>query len=59
MTPLALTKAEAAKALGMSTDSFERHVQADLRLVRKGRLVLVPVKELELWLERNAYTTLP
>ncbi|MHB8469997.1 MAG: hypothetical protein ACYDCH_09615 [Gaiellaceae bacterium] len=58
MTPLALTKVEAAAALSMSVDSFERHVQADLRLVRKGRLVLVPVRELERWLEKNAYLTL-
>jgi excisionase family DNA binding protein len=51
---IALTRSEAAEALGMSLDSFERHAQPELRLVRRGRLRLVPVRELERWLERNA-----
>ncbi|HWH43553.1 MAG TPA: hypothetical protein VNT32_02370 [Thermoleophilaceae bacterium] len=51
---LALTRAEAAEALGMSMDSFERYVQPELRLVRRGRLRVVPVRELERWLEANA-----
>lgn len=51
---IALTRAEAAEALGMSLDSFERHTQPELRLVRRGRLRLVPIRELERWLERNA-----
>lgn len=54
----ALTKVEAAASLGVSVDSFERHVQAELRLVRRGKLVLVPVAELERWLDRNAARTL-
>jgi hypothetical protein len=58
MTKLALTKAEAAEALSMSVDSFERHVQPDLRLIRRGRLVLVPVREIERWTEENAARTL-
>src|SRR3989442_1115931 len=49
VTPLAYSKAQASEALGMSLDSFERHVQADLKVVRRGRLVLVPVRELERW----------
>jgi excisionase family DNA binding protein len=55
---LALTRAEAAESLGMSVDSFERYVQGQVRLVRLGRLVLVPVAELERWLEANAALTL-
>ena len=51
---LALTKPEAAKALGMSVDSLERYVMPDLRVVRRGRLVLIPVAELQGWLEGNA-----
>lgn len=51
---LALTRAEAADAIGMSLDSFERHVQHELRLVRRGRMRLVAVKELERWLDANA-----
>jgi hypothetical protein len=51
---LALTREEAAAAVGMSLDSFERHVQPDLRLLRLGRLRLVPVRELERWAEEHA-----
>ena len=57
-TRLALTRAEAAAAIGVSVDSFERYVQPELRLVRAGRLRLVPVSELERWLDRNAERTL-
>jgi excisionase family DNA binding protein len=57
-TRLALTRAEAAAALGVSVDSFERHIQSELRLVRRGRLRLVPVAELERWLAANAVRVL-
>lgn len=53
-----LTRPEAAAALGISVDSFERHVQPKLRLIRCGRMRLVPVTELERWAERNASLTL-
>ena len=55
---MALTRPEAAAALGISLDSFERYVQSDLRLVRRGRLRLIPVGRLERWLERNASAVL-
>jgi excisionase family DNA binding protein len=48
---LALSVEEAAEALGVSRDSFERHVLAELRLVRIGRRLLVPTGELERWIE--------
>jgi len=51
---LALSREEAAAALGMSLDSFERHVQPTIRLVRLGRMRLVPVGELQRWLDENA-----
>jgi len=51
---LALSRAEAAAAIGVSIDSFERYVQPELRLVRRGRLRLVAVNELERWLDANA-----
>jgi hypothetical protein len=51
---LALTREEAATAIGMSLDSFERHVQPTLRLVRLGRMRLVPIGELERWLEEHS-----
>jgi hypothetical protein len=53
-----LTKAEAAAALGISIDSFERHVQPELRVIRRGRMRLVPVSELERWARQNASFTL-
>jgi hypothetical protein len=55
---VALTRAEAASAIGISVDSFERHVQPELRLIRRGRMRLVPVRELERWVARNASLTL-
>lgn len=54
---LALNKVEAAKALSMSVDSFERYVMPSLKVVRRGRLVLVPVTELDRWLRENAAYT--
>ena len=55
---LALSREEAATSLGMSLDSFERHVQPTLRLVRLGRMRLVPIAELERWLGENAERTI-
>ena len=55
---LALTKREAAAALGMSVDSFERHVQPELRVVRRGRLRLFALSEIERWLRENGAKTL-
>jgi excisionase family DNA binding protein len=51
---LALTKAEAADSLGVSVDFLERHVMPELRVVRRGRRRLIPLRELERWLEQNA-----
>jgi len=51
---LALSREEAAAAIGMGLDSFERHVQPTIRLVRRGRLRLVPIRELERWLDEHA-----
>jgi hypothetical protein len=51
---LALTRDEAAASIGMSLDSFERHVQPHLRMLRLGRMRLVPVRELERWADAIA-----
>lgn len=51
---LALRVEEAADALGVSVDTFERHVAPGLRVVYAGRLRLYPVPELARWLERQA-----
>jgi hypothetical protein len=37
----------------MSVDSFERHVQPEIRLVRRGKLRLIPVAELNRWVHEN------
>jgi excisionase family DNA binding protein len=51
---LALSKSEAAAALGVSVDFLECHVMAELRIVRCGRRRLIPLGELERWLDENA-----
>ena len=51
---LALSKPDAAAALDISINPFERHVQPDLRVVRIGKLRLSPVEELERWLRENS-----
>ena len=45
---LALSRRDAASALGMSLRHFQRHVQPNLRCVYSGQLRLYPVAELEL-----------
>jgi hypothetical protein len=54
---LALSRAEAAASIGVSLDSFERYVQPELRIIRRGRLRLVPARELERWVDQNAART--
>lgn len=51
---LSLTVKEAAEAVGMSESSFKRHVQPELRIVRRGSLRIIPIPEIERWLEGNA-----
>lgn len=54
-----LTKPEAAAALGVSVDSLERHVLPSLKVIRRGKLVLIPVTELQRWAADNAERTVP
>lgn len=51
---IALSKQEAAEALGVSIDFFDEHIAFELRMVRRGRRRLVPIRELERWLDKNA-----
>ena len=51
---LALTPTEAAAALGMGLTSFKKYVQPQLRIVRRGKLRVIPVSEVERWAEENA-----
>lgn len=50
---LALSPPEAARALGVGLTFFTEAVVPDLRVVRRGRRVLIPVSELVRWLERE------
>jgi hypothetical protein len=56
---VALSRDEAAASLGMSLDSFERHVQPDLKVIRRGRLVRIAVLELERWAQDEGEKVLP
>ncbi len=50
---LALRRAEAAAALGLSVETFDEHVRPDLPVVRIGGVVAYPVRGLHSWLERH------
>lgn len=52
---LALSRADAAAALGMSLRHFQRHVQPHVRCVYSGQLRLFPVTELERWLHDQGW----
>jgi excisionase family DNA binding protein len=49
---------EAAASIGVGRTFFYEQVLPELRVVRRGRKRLIPVKELERWLDRNAATVL-
>jgi excisionase family DNA binding protein len=51
---LALSVEQACEALGVSWDTWRAHIEPDVRLVRLGRRKLIPVSELQAWLERHA-----
>jgi hypothetical protein len=54
LKPVAVKREQAAAMLGLSLDSFERYVQPELKLIRRGSLRLCPVAELERWASENA-----
>ena len=39
---LALTRQEAAEALGIGLTTFKKEVQPDLRIVRRGKVRMIP-----------------
>lgn len=51
---LALSPDEAAGILGVSRDYLDEHILPELRIIRRGRRILIPLSELDRWLERNA-----
>lgn len=50
---LALTPAQAAQSLGVGEDFLRERVLPELRVIRRGRKVLIPTAELENWLTAN------
>jgi hypothetical protein len=51
---LALRRGDAAKALGISDELFDRHVRPSLPVVRLGSVRVYPVAALERWLLEHA-----
>jgi len=51
---LSVSPGEAAEMLGVSRDYFDEHVLHELRIVRRGRRILIALAELERWLDRAA-----
>lgn len=52
---LALSRRDAAAALGMSLRHFQRHVQPHLRCVYCGQLRLFPLAELQRWVDEQSW----
>jgi hypothetical protein len=51
---LALSIEQACAALGVSWDTWKASIEPEVRLVRLGRRKLVPVTELQRWLDSHA-----
>jgi hypothetical protein len=51
---LALQRSEAAAALGMSAEHFDRHVKPHVAVVYSGGLRLYPIAGLQRWLDDEA-----
>ena len=51
---IALTRTEAAAALGMGATSFDQYVAPHVRMIRLGKIRVVTVKELERWCDEVA-----
>jgi hypothetical protein len=51
---LALSRDEAAAAIGVSRDHFDRHVLPNIKTAAIGRRVVVSVREIESYLDRRA-----
>jgi hypothetical protein len=55
--PLTLTETGASKRLGVSAGFFKSYVLPELRVIRRGARVLIPLSELERWIDRSAART--
>ncbi|MEZ5102766.1 MAG: helix-turn-helix domain-containing protein [Thermoleophilia bacterium] len=54
---LSVSPDEAAEMLGVSRDYLDEHVVPELKVVRRGRRVLIALRELERWLDRAGART--
>jgi hypothetical protein len=52
--PLALRREDAARAISVSDESFDRYVRPSLPVVRLGAVRVYPVVALKRWLLENA-----
>jgi len=52
--PLLVNRREASQLCGMSIDSFRRHIEPDCRIIRVGSMRLIPISELEKWIDDRA-----
>jgi hypothetical protein len=50
---LALNVGEACEALGVSHETWVRHIASDVKVVRLGRRKLIAVAELQRWLDEH------
>lgn len=55
---IAVTSAEAADSLGMAVNSFEQYVVPHVKVIRRGRLKLFAVTELQRWADESGEYTL-
>lgn len=51
---LTYTPEEACEALGVGRSFFDERIKPELRLIRRGKLVLIPCRELERWVSESA-----
>ncbi len=51
---LTYTPEEACEALGIGRSFFDDRIKPELRVIRRGKLVLIPCKELERWVAESA-----
>lgn len=51
---LTYTPEEACQALGVGRSFFDERIKPELRVIRRGKLVLIPCRELERWVAESA-----
>ena len=49
-----LTPPEAAASLGVGATFFDTEIAPELKVIRRGRKRLIPIRELERWSAENA-----